>query len=277
MININIQKTLFGVDGLMNLDINLDINKKEFIVISGDSGSGKTTFLRCLSGLEKCNGIIKVNNILWQDQTNKIKVQKRDIGFVFQSDALFMNMNVLNNLLYVNNDKALALRLLDMTNMKNFENTMPSNLSGGQKQRVSICRALMKKPNILLLDEPFSALDNEIKSKLYSELLDIHNEFDLTTIMVSHDINEIYTLASRHIKLSNGMIIKDENLIESLNNIKTEDKIYLDAKILKIVIKNNQKYAIVNINNKFINIKLKNNNKYNIGDNLKIISDELFI
>jgi len=276
MINIDIKKPLFGVEGVMNLDINIDINKNEFIIISGNSGSGKTTLLRCLSGLEECSGKIKVNNILWQDETNKIKVQKRDIGFVFQSDALFMNMNVLNNLLYVNNDKNLALRLLDMTNMNSFQKTMPSNLSGGQKQRVSICRALMKKPNILLLDEPFSALDNDIKSKLYTELLQIHNEFNLTTIMVSHDLNEIYTLASRHIKLYNGIIIKDENLAELLNNIKSDDQILLDAKILKIINKNNQEYAIVNINNKFINIKIKNK-KYKLGENLKIISDELFI
>jgi len=276
VIHIDIKKPLFGVDGFMQLDINININKNEFIVISGNSGSGKTTLLRCLSGLEECNGTIKVNNSLWQDETNKLKVQKRDIGFVFQSDALFMNMNVLNNLLYVNNDENLALRLLDITNMNSFQKTMPVNLSGGQKQRISICRALMKRPNILLLDEPFSALDEDIKLKLYSELLNIHNEFNLTTIMVSHDVNEVYALASRHIKLDNGIIKKDENLSELLNNIKLEEQIQLDAKILKIINKNDKDYAIININNKFINIKLKNN-KYKVGENLKIISDELFI
>ena len=276
MININIKKQLFGVDGVMHLDINLDINKNEFIVMSGNSGSGKTTFLRCLAGLEDCKGTIKVNNILWQDNTNKLKVQKRDIGFVFQSDALFMNMNVLDNLLYVNNDMTVALRLLDMTNMNSFQKTMPANLSGGQKQRVSICRALMKRPNILLLDEPFSALDEDIKLKLYRELLNIHNEFNLTTIMVSHDVNEVYALASRHIKLDNGIIKKDENLSELLSNIEVKEQIQLDAKILKIINKNNQVYAIVNINNKFINIKLKKN-KYKVGETLKIITKELCI
>jgi len=275
VIHIDIKKPLLGVDGFMQLDINININKNEFIVISGNSGSGKTTLLRCLAGLEECSGTIKVDNILWQDNTNKLKVQKRDIGFVFQSDALFMNMNVLDNLLYVNNDMTLALRLLDMTNMSSFQKTMPANLSGGQKQRVSICRALMKRPNILLLDEPFSALDNNIKSKLYTELLQIHNEFNLTTIMVSHDLNEVYALASRHIILDNGIIKKDENLSELLNNIEVKEQIQLDAKILKIININNQKHAIVNINNKFINIKL-NNNKCKVGDNLIILS-ELFI
>ena len=252
MIDINIQKNLNGANGIMAMDIELHIKKSEFVIISGDSGSGKTTLLRCLAGLEKCKGTIKVNNTIWQDKNTNLKIQKRNIGFVFQDDALFTNMCVEQNLLYVNNDKNLANRLLSLTNMTNLKNSMPQNLSGGQKQRVSICRALMSKPDILLLDEPFSALDISIKSKLYTELLNIHKEFNLTTLMVSHDINEVYTLCSRNIQLNDANIIEDKSIKDILNTNKNDINLNLDYKIIDI----KDDFAIININNNFVKIKI---------------------
>ena len=270
MININITKDLNNQENKIFLDINLNIKRNEFLVISGDSGSGKTTLLRCLAGLEESMGIIKVNNKIWQDKITNLKVQKRDIGFVFQQDSLFTNMTVIENLLYVNNDKLLANRVLDITNMSEFKSTMPSILSGGQKQRISICRALMKRPKILLLDEPFSALDHNIKRKLYKELIDIHKEFNLTTLMVSHDINEVYILATRHVELKNAKIIKDRKINDLINNSLDINDKKIEAKILKIINHDNSIKAIVNINNNFFKLDLLKNKKYNISDTIKI-------
>ena len=277
MIEIDIKKALNGANKIMNLDINLEVSKNEFIIISGDSGSGKTTFLRCIAGLEECDGSIKVDDVFWQNKTTNKKIQNRDIGFVFQQDALFTNMNVLENLLFVNNDKNLANRLLDITDMSGFKTSMPSNLSGGQKQRVSICRALMNKPKLLLLDEPFSALHNKIKTKLYTELLQIHKEFNLTTLMVSHDINEVYTLATRHIELKDARIITNKNIKNILEECEIDTNMQVKAKILKIVNKEDKSYAIININNKFINISLTGEKTYNIGDELDIKINDLLI
>ena len=273
MIDINIKKKLNN----KLLDINIDITKNEFVVISGASGSGKTTLLRCLAGLEVSQGVIKVNNIIWQNEKEFLKIQDRNIGFVFQGDSLFTNMNVLENLLFVKEDKELANKLLEITEMSNYKNSMPSVLSGGQKQRVSICRALMNKPQILLLDEPFSALDSSIKSKLYNELKSIHKEFNLTTLLVSHDINEVYILGTRHIELKNLRIINDVNIdIEELiSNTTNKNNQKLKVKILKIISHKSKKQAIVNINNSFVNIILTENKNYKIGDVLYISINDL--
>jgi molybdate transport system ATP-binding protein len=273
VIDINIKKKLNN----KLLDINIDITKNEFVVISGASGSGKTTLLRCLAGLEVSQGVIKVNNIIWQNEKEFLKIQDRNIGFVFQGDSLFTNMNVLENLLFVKEDKELANKLLEITEMSNYKNSMPSVLSGGQKQRVSICRALMNKPQILLLDEPFSALDSSIKSKLYNELKSIHKEFNLTTLLVSHDINEVYILGTRHIELKNLRIINDVNIdIEELiSNTTNKNNQKLKVKILKIISHKSKKQAIVNINNSFVKISLIKNKNYKIGDVLYISINDL--
>ncbi len=209
MLNINIHKKLHGSLGEMNLDINLDITQGNFIALTGQSGSGKTTLLRILAGLEKASGIIKFDNQIWCDNNKFLTPQKREIGFVFQDYALFPNMSVEENLLFVQKDKSLANKLLDMTELSSLKNRLPHTLSGGQKQRVSLCRAIMNKPKLLLMDEPLSALDPLMRQKLQSEILELHKEFKITTIMVSHDPSEIYRLSSRVIVLEHGQIIND--------------------------------------------------------------------
>lgn len=206
MINIDIQKSLHGSSGDMMLDINLDIQESEFLLITGESGSGKTTLLRILAGLESSLGNIKIGNDLWD---TSVSPQKREIGFVFQDYALFLNMSVENNLLYVTKDKELANYLLDITELTNLKDKYPNILSGGQQQRVGVCRALMSRPKLLLMDEPFSALDLSMRLKLQTNILQLHNKFKTTTIMVSHDLNEIYKLADRVIILKQGKVIKD--------------------------------------------------------------------
>jgi len=223
MIEIDIHKRLFGSNGEMELDINLTIKRGEFLALAGESGAGKTTTLRILAGLESSMGTIKVDNEIWQTNNYSLAIQKRKIGFVFQDYALFPNMSVEKNLLFVHKDIELANYLLDITNLYNLKDRLPHTLSGGQKQRVSLCRAFMKRPKILLMDEPLSALDPFMRVKLQDEILRLHEEFGTTTLMVSHDLDEIYNLSNRLIIIRDGKIINDgdtKKLLYSQNSQK---------------------------------------------------------
>lgn len=209
MIHINIQKKLHGSQGDMDLDVKLTIQEGEFIAMMGESGSGKTTLLRVLAGLEKAEGKISVQDTVWLGKEKRLPPQQREIGFVFQDYALFENMTVDENLFFVNEDKALASKLLEMTELSALSNRNVQELSGGQKQRVSLCRAMMKKPKLLLMDEPLSALDPVMRSKLQEEILKLHKTFGTTTIMVSHDTDASYHLSDRIVVLKEGSIVAD--------------------------------------------------------------------
>lgn len=234
MIKIDINKKLHGSQSDMQLDIDLSIKEGEFLALSGKSGSGKTTLLRILAGLEDASGNIKVTDENWLDAKTKLPAQKRAIGFVFQDYALFDNMNVLQNLLFVCKDRELAEHLLDLTELSELKNRLPSNLSGGQKQRVALCRAMMRRPKLLLMDEPLSALDPEMRTKLQNEILILHKEFNTTTIMVSHDPSEIYRLASRVVVLQNGKIINDGTPKDVLLRTQGSQKFSFSGELLDI-------------------------------------------
>jgi len=210
MIRIDIHKKLHGSHGEMNLDIKLNIKKGEFVALMGESGSGKTTLLRVLAGLEKASGSILVENVAWLGEQT-LATQNRQIGFVFQDYALFDNMTVEENLLFVNDDKVLAAKLLEITELTALASRNVQGLSGGQKQRVSLCRAMMNRPKLLLMDEPLSALDPKMRSKLKNEILTMHKEFGCTTVMVSHEPSEMYQLSSRVIMLSQGKVVEDDS------------------------------------------------------------------
>ena len=235
MIKIDISKKLHGSNGEMNLNVNLEIKQGEFLALAGLSGSGKTTLLRILAGLESANGTINIDNNLWLNDKFCLPSQKREIGFVFQDYALFPNFSVLDNLLYVNKDKELANYLLKMTELEELKNRFPLTLSGGQKQRVSLCRALMNRPKILLMDEPLSALDSNMRTKLQNEILTLHKEFNTTTIMVSHDPSEIYRLANRIVVLNYGQIINDGSPKEILLKTKGSQKFSFEGELLDII------------------------------------------
>ncbi|MCT7446550.1 MULTISPECIES: ABC transporter ATP-binding protein [Arcobacteraceae] len=242
MIDLKIKKELHGSTGKMLLDINLSIKTGEFVALSGISGSGKTTILRVLAGLENADGKIVVDNDIWLDDKFIKPVQKRDIGFVFQDYALFPNLTVIENLLFVKKDKELANYLLNLTDLYELKNRYPSSLSGGQKQRVSLCRALMKRPRILLMDEPLSALDPYMRLKLQDEILALHKEFNTTTIMVSHDPSEMYKLASRVLVLKEGKIANDGLAKDILLKTEGSQKFSFEGELLDIL-----KVDIINI------------------------------
>ena len=216
MIHIDIKKELHGSQGDMDLDVKLNIQEGEFIALMGQSGSGKTTLLRILAGLEKAEGEILVEDTVWLGGKRGLPPQQREIGFIFQDYALFENMTVEQNLLFVNHDQALASRLLELTELTALSSRNVKGLSGGQKQRVSLCRAMMKKPKLLLMDEPLSALDPAMRSKLKEEILKLHKTFGTTTIMVSHDTDASYHLADRILVLDHGKLILDGTPDETL-------------------------------------------------------------
>ncbi len=212
MIEIAVQKPL----GSFLLDVQTKIKEGEFVSISGKSGSGKTTLLRILAGLESAQGRIIFGERLWLDGEKQLPVQQRSIGFVTQAYGLFENMTVLEQLLFVRRDRPLAQKLLEMTQLHDLSASYPVQLSGGQKQRVALCRAMMRSPKLLLLDEPLSALDQALREKLQEEIALMHREFGMTTLLVSHDKREIYRLADRMVEIERGRIVRESTKDEWL-------------------------------------------------------------
>ena len=272
MISLNIKKELHGSNGVMNLDINLSLQNAEFVALSGVSGSGKTTLLRVLAGLEEASGEIIVDDEIWLNEKIKKPIQKRDIGFVFQDYALFPNLSVIDNLLYVKKDKDLAKQLLSLTDLYELKNRYPSSLSGGQKQRVSLCRALMKRPKILLMDEPLSALDPHMRLKLQDEILTLHKEFKTTTIMVSHDPSEMYKLASRVLVLKDGKIIDDGLPKDILLKTQGSQKFSFEGVLLDIIKVDVINIAIVAIGQQIVEVVLSHDEarKLQIGQKVNV-------
>ncbi|MBD3796395.1 MAG: ATP-binding cassette domain-containing protein, partial [Campylobacterales bacterium] len=216
--------------------------------------SGKTTLLRTLAGLENANGTIRLENSFWLNEKMSLAPQKREIGFLFQDYALFENMTVMENLLFVQKDKTLAQHLLEATELTELKHRLPNQLSGGQKQRVALARALMRKPKILLLDEPLSALDPDMRTKLQNEILTLHKEFNITTFMVSHDPSEIYRLASRVIVLDQGKIINDATPKEVFLKTTGSAKFSFDGELLEIIKIDVINIAIVSIGQQLVEV-----------------------
>jgi molybdate transport system ATP-binding protein len=277
MIDIDIKKKLHGSNGEMHLDVDLTINEGDFLALAGQSGSGKTTLLRILAGLEHSEGRIRVGDEVWQDEHSSLATQKRGIGFVFQDYALFPNMTVLENLLFVNKDKKLAVQLLGITDLCELQDRLPNTLSGGQKQRVSLCRAMMNRPKLLLMDEPLSALDPSMRSKLQNEILTLHKAFGTTTIMVSHDPSEIYRLANRVVVLDQGQIMNDGTPKEVLLKTSGSQKFSFEGELLDIVKVDIIFIAIVAIGQQLVEVVIDETKakKLTIGEKI-VVSTKAF-
>ncbi len=272
MIIIDVKKRLFGSKGDMNLDIKLDIKEGSFVSILGKSGSGKTTLLRIIAGLESARGNISVDREIWLEKKRVLHPRERSVGFVFQDYALFPNMSVKENLLYANADENLANKLLNMTELDEMKDTLPTTLSGGQQQRVAICRALMRKPKILLLDEPLSALDMQMREKLQLEILKLHVEFKTTTIMVSHSPNEIYKMSDFVALMEDGKIKKYGNPKEILLKTSGSQKFSFGGRILDIYKADILHIAVIAIDNQIVEIVLDSNEAQSlkIGDSVRV-------
>ena len=272
MIKIEINKKLHGANGAMDLNIDLQIQEGDFIALAGQSGSGKTTLLRILAGLEEAEGTLQIGDEVWLQGKKSLAPQKRKIGFVFQDYALFPNMTVEENLLYVQKDQELANHLLEITELSELRKRLPSTLSGGQKQRVSLCRALMNRPKLLLMDEPLSALDPAMRTKLQNEILLLHKEFGTTTIMVSHDPSEIYRLASRVVVLALGQMVNDGTPKEVLLKTSGSQKFSFEGELLEIVKMDVIYVAIIAIGQQLVEVVISEHEAKNLqlGDSIRV-------
>lgn len=203
-----------GRGDAFTLDAAFSIPKGKITVIFGPSGSGKSTILRLLAGLEKGeHGHILNSGKIWFDSAKGLDLPPKDrrTGFLFQDLAIFPHMSVMQNILYVTGKKKLAKaeELLEMTQLSGLRDRRPDELSGGQRQRLAIARALAGSPELLLLDEPFSALDRELKKKLCDDLTKLHASLGFTAVMVTHDMAEAYRLAEHAVILKEGKVAKE--------------------------------------------------------------------
>ncbi|MDB4923928.1 ATP-binding cassette domain-containing protein [Mucilaginibacter sp.] len=204
MISIEIEKKLKAYKGQQILRLKEQFPAGSITKIYGPSGAGKTTFLKTIAGFtEPEKGKIKVDGTTWLDTELKINLspQKRMAGFVFQDYALFPNMTVLQHLEYATADSAWITRLLVIGKLEPFATHKPEYLSGGQQQRLAILRALAVKPQLLLMDEPFSALDPENKSALIAELKVVFEKLHTTVLIVTHNPQELDGLTGRELRI----------------------------------------------------------------------------
>lgn len=212
MIRIAVRKSLLSGHGPIDLDVEFKVRTGELLALSGPSGSGKTTLLRILAGLLRPeHGRIEVEGQCWLDTERGIDwpPQKRNVGLVFQDYALFPHFNVRQNLTYAlekgQTDDHLQ-ELITAMGLANLLDRKPETLSGGQRQRVALARALVRRPKLMLLDEPLSALDPEMRHRLQAYIMSVHRTFGLTTVLVSHDEREISRMADRVLLINEGQI-----------------------------------------------------------------------
>jgi molybdate transport system ATP-binding protein len=212
LLEVNIKRSLPG----FSLSVNFSINQ-EILAILGPSGSGKTMTLQCIAGLLRPDeGFIKLNGKLLLDTQNEVSLKPRDrgVGFVFQNYALFPHYTVEDNIAYgmshlpKDRVKMRVGELMDKMHLAGLGHRFPRQLSAGQQQRVALARAIAPEPELLLLDEPFSALDSQVKERLELELLNLQNFYKGNILFVTHNLAEGYKLASRIAVYESGRVVQ---------------------------------------------------------------------
>ena len=199
-------------------DINLTIAQGEFVAVLGPSGCGKTTLLRCIGGfIDPTEGIITLDNEVYSSKEIRVPIEDRNLGMVFQSFALWPHMTVREHVefplasrrqshLSPEEKQRLVDKAIADMGLASMEKRLPGQLSGGQRQRVSLARAIVGKPSLLLMDEPLSALDAELRISMRKEIQDIHLHTGATIVYVTHDQGEAMAMADRIIVMRNGEI-----------------------------------------------------------------------
>lgn len=239
MLKFNLYKQLFYRQGFMDLRLNAILPAFSVTAIMGGSGEGKTSLLKMLAGLTKPDsGEIIVSDKIWYSSEKKISLapQQRSIGFLFQEYALFPHMTVKENLAFALDDKqqvSQIANLLEMTGMTGFENAKPNTLSGGQQQRVALARAVINRPALLLLDEPLSALDQQMRNRLQQDLKVLLACYPATVLLVTHDESEAARLASHVMIIDQGKPVKFGNTWEILGKGTINEQI-IKAEVIHI-------------------------------------------
>jgi molybdate transport system ATP-binding protein len=234
-----LKKSLHGSGGTLAFDAAATVAGGSFVTLFGPSGAGKTTLLRMLAGLVRPDaGSIVVNGECWFDSKRRIDLppQRRSIGFVFQDYALFPNLTVRENVAYAvgKEEGTWVDELLELTALTNLRDRVPQTLSGGQKQRAALARAIARKPKLLLLDEPLSALDVDLRLQLQDQIADLHRRFGLTTILVSHDLGEVFKLSQQVLRIERGVIVQAGTPAGLFLQQRLGGKINLRAQVLAI-------------------------------------------
>jgi len=252
-------------------DVNLDVEKGELLAIFGHSGAGKSTLLNILAGFIGHRGDVYLEGKL----INKLPTEKRGVGYLHQEIFLFPNMTVFDNIAFglksqktVSNIKDKVHEIAKLVKVEHLLDRYPKNLSGGEKQRVGLARTLVTNPKVLLLDEPLSSLDVNVRSILQYEIRQIHEKLGLTTIIVSHDIDEVLKLADRVALLSSGEIINIGNPKEILFREDMLSNFQFNGYIVDIVRSDIVYLVFVNIGNSIVQVVASENDikRYNIGD-----------
>lgn len=192
------------------LDCSFTMQSGNICAVVGASGSGKTTLLRLIAGLERPDaGSIKINEALVSDIENIVRPQDRQVGMVFQDFSLFPHLTVEQNIAFgvASNKTATVKKLLQTVQMSGYEKAYPAQLSGGQEQRIAIARTLAIYPQLLLLDEPFSNLDSDLKSSLRNQIKSIVKNLGISLIFITHDIIDAIDIADDILLLKNGKAI----------------------------------------------------------------------
>jgi len=235
---INIQKRFTSGRGEpFVLDADFSVPEGKITVIFGPSGSGKSTLLRLLAGLEKGEGgYICCGKTSWFDAEDSsfVPPQQRGVAMLFQTLALFPHMTVRENIEYASADANRINELITLTELLELTGRYPHELSGGQCQRLALARALAQKPQLLLLDEPFSALDSAVKKRLYDELISLHKKFKFTAVMVTHDMAEAYRLAQHAVILKDGRVTKEGPPEEVFLGKSLSTRIQIPARVISM-------------------------------------------
>ena len=194
---------------LKNINLSLDLGER--VSILGDSGSGKSSLLRCIAGFENINkGKISLKNQIVSSETFMLPTEKRGVGMVVQEKALFPHLTVKKNILFGiesnSNKNEIVSELAELFKIEKLLDKLPGQISGGEQQRVAFARSLAPSPSLLMLDEPFSALDDKLKKELYYELDKIFEKQELSILLVTHDREEAQILTSKALKLSQGSL-----------------------------------------------------------------------
>ena len=194
---------------LKNINLSLDLGER--VSILGDSGSGKSSLLRCIAGFENINkGKISLKNQIVSSETFMLPIEKRGVGMVVQEKALFPHLTVKKNILFGiesnSNKNEIVSELAELFKIEKLLDKLPAQISGGEQQRVAFARSLAPSPSLLMLDEPFSALDDKLKKELYYELDKIFEKQELSILLVTHDREEAQILTSKSLKLSQGSL-----------------------------------------------------------------------